>query len=50
MVELENGCICCCLREDILEQIGEIAAEKKYDYLIIESTGVAEPMPIAQVA
>ena len=48
MVELQNGCICCTLREDILEQISELAADEKYDYLIIEATGVAEPLPIAQ--
>ena len=48
IVELHNGCICCTLRQDILEQISEIAAEGKYDYLIIESSGVAEPLPIAQ--
>ncbi|MFC0180539.1 GTP-binding protein [Thorsellia kenyensis] len=47
MVEMSNGCICCTLREDLLEQVKELANENKYDYLLIESTGIAEPMPIA---
>lgn len=48
IVEMTNGCICCTLREDLFEQIEEIAESKKYDYLIIESTGIAEPLPVAQ--
>lgn len=48
LVQLENGCICCTLREDLLEQIAELALAQKYDYLIIESSGISEPMPIAE--
>ncbi|MEN9846968.1 MAG: hypothetical protein RIS36_2115 [Pseudomonadota bacterium] len=47
LVELSNGCICCTLREDLLEQVSHLAAEQRYDYLLIESTGIGEPMPIA---
>lgn len=50
VVELSNGCICCTLREDLLLQIRDIAlSDVDYDYLIIESTGIAEPMPVAEV-
>eukprot|EP00392_Amoebophrya_sp_AT5.2_P002735 g2740.t1 len=48
MVSLQNGCICCTLREDLVEQVAELAAGNKYDYLIIESTGISEPVPVAQ--
>jgi G3E family GTPase len=48
MVEMQNGCICCTLREDLLINIKKLSEEKKYDYLIIESTGIAEPLPIAE--
>jgi G3E family GTPase len=47
LVELSNGCICCTLREDLIEQVRELANERRYDYLLIESTGIGEPMPVA---
>ncbi|EFC41527.1 predicted protein [Naegleria gruberi] len=48
MVEMSNGCICCNLREDLLQEVGKLAYQRKFDYLLIESTGIAEPLPIAQ--
>ncbi len=48
MVELSNGCICCTLREDLLQEVSRLAREQKFDYLLIEGTGIAEPLPIAQ--
>ena len=48
MVELTNGCICCTLREDLLTEISALAAEGNFDYLVVESTGIAEPLPIAE--
>ena len=47
LVELSNGCICCTLREDLLLQLRELAASGRYDYVLIEGTGIAEPLPIA---
>ncbi|KQQ32387.1 hypothetical protein ASF61_15215 [Duganella sp. Leaf126] len=47
MVEMSNGCICCTLREDLLLEVRKLAAENRFDYLLIESTGVGEPMPVA---
>jgi G3E family GTPase len=48
MVEMTNGCICCTLREDLLIEIQKLAKQTKYDYLIIESSGISEPLPVAQ--
>jgi G3E family GTPase len=47
MVEMSNGCICCTLRDDLLLEVRRLAAEGRFDYLLIESTGISEPMPIA---
>lgn len=48
LVELTNGCICCTLREDLLVEVARLAREGRFDYLLIESTGIAEPLPIAE--
>jgi G3E family GTPase len=48
MVEMSNGCICCTLREDLLKEVQSLAREGKFDYLLIESTGISEPMPVAE--
>ena len=48
LVEMTNGCICCTLRDDLLREVARLAREGRFDYLLIESTGIAEPLPIAQ--
>ncbi len=48
MIQMQNGCICCTLRGDLLKEIAALAESKKFDYLIIESTGISEPMQVAE--
>jgi len=47
LIEMSNGCICCTLREDLMVEVRKLAAEGRFDYLLIESTGIGEPMPVA---
>lgn len=47
LVEMSNGCICCTLRDDLLDEVRRLATEGRFDYLLIESTGISEPLPVA---
>ncbi len=47
LVEMTNGCICCTLRDDLLQEVGRLAQEGRFDYLLIESSGISEPLPVA---
>lgn len=47
LVEMTNGCICCTLRDDLLNEVRKLAEQDRFDYLLIESTGIAEPLPVA---
>jgi len=48
LVEMSNGCICCTLREDLMVEVEKLASQNRFDYLLIESTGISEPIPVAQ--
>lgn len=48
LVEMSNGCICCTLRDDLVKEVSKLAEQGRFDYLLIEGTGIAEPLPIAQ--
>ena len=45
---MSNGCICCTLRDDLLEEVKRVSKENRFDYLLVESKGVSEPMPVAE--
>ena len=48
IIEMSNGCICCRLRGDMLDEVGRLAEERDFDYLVVESSGISEPIPVAQ--
>ena len=48
MIELSNGCICCTLREDLLASLTALAAERRFDHVLVESSGISEPLPVAE--
>ena len=48
LIDMSNGCICCTLREDLLEEVSRLAQDGRFDYLLIESTGISEPLPVAE--
>lgn len=45
---MSNGCICCILRDDLMVEVQKLAAEGRFDYILIESSGISEPVPVAQ--
>ncbi|HBS44773.1 MAG TPA: cobalamin biosynthesis protein CobW, partial [Paenibacillus sp.] len=48
LVEMSNGCICCTLRDDLIVEVQKLVAEGRFDYILIESSGISEPVPVAQ--
>lgn len=48
MIELSNGCICCTLREDLLTSLSSLASENRFDHVVVESSGISEPLPVAE--